>query len=495
MRDKSTPLAVRGRSRASTQPIATQASARAWWRDWLATVPLIALLPAILVTALLAFGAASPQLSVEGVAVRGSAVKVDGTGFTRNQQLQLVWDGSVAGMPGLRTDRRGAFSTRLTIPSSASLGNHVLSARASTGKSSIATVIVKVVSASATTPTPTPTPPAPASTPRPTPTPTPTPATPASTPRPTPTPTPISTPPTPAPTPRLAPNRLTCSGYPEPRIFVEAQTWWLATEGSTSGTSFGHVHEGACLPPEGVTVSGVVHIDIRVILHNATDQTGPVHFHSVAAVIKTDDQEITVAEDSSAEGSICAVPEMTCTFWLAVDVNTAVSHFDGRQEIRLRGDAGTSDGNQMKVSLNAHPNFSNAKALNPVDRMPYERGKGWYSTAGYCEASLLTPLPSGPVSGIWQPTIQMVDHGQSGPPVDLPATHHTATLDPDFHAMPMVPGTILNEGPGPLPPTTLTIDTAGLAPGVHKLHLRADCEGPGDSTNSGVLVVFFAVAG
>jgi hypothetical protein len=288
-----------------------------------------------------------------------------------------------------------------------------------------------------------------------------------------------------------APDPLSCTGYPERRVFVEAQSWWLSTPGQ-NGTAFGHVHEGACLPVEGVAVSGMLHLDVRVILHNAANQTGPVKFHSVAAVIKTDAKELTVAEDSSHEGSVCAVT--TCTFWLSLNLNTALSAYDGRQEIRLRGDAGTSDGNQLKISLNAHPNFANGKPLNPIDYKPYERGKGWYSTAGYCEASLLTPVPLS-VSGTWQPKIKMVNHGQSGPPADLPVTHHTATLDPDFHAVPVVPGTVLNDGPGQLLTTTLSIDTSTLTNGRHALHLRADCASPSGSTNSGVLVIFFTVAG
>jgi len=288
-----------------------------------------------------------------------------------------------------------------------------------------------------------------------------------------------------------APDPLTCTGYPEARVFVESQSWWLRTPGKT-GTSFGHVHQGACLPVEGVRVTGTLHLDVRVILHNGENQTGRVKFHSVAGVIKTDSQELTVAEDSSHEGFVCSVP--TCTFWLSLNLNTALSNYDGRQEIRLRGDAGTSDGNQIKVSVNAHPYFANAKPLNPIDYKPYSRGKGWYKTAGYCEASLLTPVPLS-VSGTWQPQIKMVNHGQSGPPADLPVTHHTARLDPDFHAVPPVEGTILNDGPGQLLPTTLAIDTRTLAKGRHALHLRADCDSPSGSTNSGVLVIFFTVAG
>ena len=36
-----------------------------------------------------------------------------------------------------------------------------------------------------------------------------------------------------------------CSVYSEPRIFLEAQSWWQQTPGAP-GTDFGHVHVGTC---------------------------------------------------------------------------------------------------------------------------------------------------------------------------------------------------------------------------------------------------------
>jgi hypothetical protein len=70
-------------------------------------------------------------------------------------------------------------------------------------------------------------------------------------------------------------------------------------------------------------------------------------------------------------------------------------------------------------------------------------------------------------------------------------TRHNVLLDPDFHAEPPVPGTVIRQGPGPLPPTTLSISAP---PGLHRLHQRADCRDDQlDSTNSGVLVTPFVV--
>ena len=38
-----------------------------------------------------------------------------------------------------------------------------------------------------------------------------------------------------------------CSVYTQPRIFLEAQSWWLHIPGATR-TDFGHVHVGTCFP-------------------------------------------------------------------------------------------------------------------------------------------------------------------------------------------------------------------------------------------------------
>jgi hypothetical protein len=57
-----------------------------------------------------------------------------------------------------------------------------------------------------------------------------------------------------------------CSVYSQPRIFLEAQSWWLQTSGTT-GTDLGHVHVGTCFPYLQ-KVSDSVPFDIQVKLHN-----------------------------------------------------------------------------------------------------------------------------------------------------------------------------------------------------------------------------------
>lgn len=71
------------------------------------------------------------------------------------------------------------------------------------------------------------------------------------------------------------PNRMLtdpydCSGWPEPRLYMESQ-WWFTKAGFNVDTSAGHVHSGCCLP-YGQTWSGAVTIHVLVQLHNISDR-------------------------------------------------------------------------------------------------------------------------------------------------------------------------------------------------------------------------------
>jgi len=86
----------------------------------------------------------------------------------------------------------------------------------------------------------------------------------------------------------------------------------------------------------------------------------------------------------------------------------------------------------------------------------------------------------------------MVWHGE---PNDPPVSSREARLDPDFHANPPNPGTLLMSGVGDFD-GRLTVDTASLANGTHKLFLPSVCHdlaGRGSDTH-GALSVPFVVA-
>lgn len=294
--------------------------------------------------------------------------------------------------------------------------------------------------------------------------------------------------------------------YPETRQFVENQAWWMPGVGQpdNSSTHHGHTHMGACIPERETTSSGNLTINVRVMLH---DNPGKANY--VSMVFKGTDYETTVqkcylrasAADFTCPGPsptgkgdfTCAQPG-TCERWLTFSWPISAFGHSGLQEVRFRGFvpfSGTST--EMRTNLNFQTYIQNGKSTANVTRQPYLRGKGWYTHALYCESDFRTlPLPDGSVSGTWTPTVGQVTHSSDA---SLPVTHSFQSIDPDFHAIPPNPGTVLRDAAGPFGPTGVAIDTTTLTNGTHKLYLKADCRDDSLlSTNSGVLVVSFVVA-
>jgi hypothetical protein len=290
--------------------------------------------------------------------------------------------------------------------------------------------------------------------------------------------------------------------YPEPRQFVDAQSWWTTTPGQ-SGTDHGHIHVGACIP-ERETITGSFALNIRMVLHDPGEQkvysTGSNNPPYTSIVLK-DDRIETSSYKLYEAGWTCPTPG-TCVRWRSQQVDPAPFTTDGRKEIRFRFFSDVKDGTaeaRMTASLNWQFNLdrSNVSTVDNYDRMVYLRGKGWYSnpgsksSGGYCESDMVSvPLPDTPLAGTWSPTVKMVWHGGSSDP---PITSREARLDADFHAG--NPGTIIMSGNGEFN-GPLSINTATLANGTHRLVLRAICNdkfGRG-SDIQGLLVVPFQVA-
>jgi hypothetical protein len=96
------------------------------------------------------------------------------------------------------------------------------------------------------------------------------------------------------------------------------------------------------------------------------------------------------------------------------------------------------------------------------------------------------PIPDEPISGVWNVTVQQVDHG----PDDVDPSHHSVRLDANAHLG--IEGTVLSDRPGPLDETTFAIDTRDLSNGTHRLVQRVDCARD-NQVNSGVSVLQFTV--
>jgi hypothetical protein len=262
-------------------------------------------------------------------------------------------------------------------------------------------------------------------------------------------------------------------------LFVESQAWWTPAPGTTGGNDFGHVHVAACIPERDVLTANTT-IPVTVTLHH-----NPGKLADLSLVFKTANSEQTVYK--AAPGIRTCPVDQTCA--TTVDVPIDIMKFDraGLQEIRLRVYVDQPDGKRMHTSMNFQTYIENGKTRSNVSRQPYLRSKGWYTDYGYCEPDVLSvPLHDKPVSGLWNVKVQQVDHGST----DVDPTWHTVRIDANSHLG--LPGTILADGPGPLPATTFAIDTTKLSNGVHRLVQRVDCT-KGNQTNSGVSVIQFVV--
>lgn len=273
-----------------------------------------------------------------------------------------------------------------------------------------------------------------------------------------------------------AADPVSCAGYPEPRAYASAQSWW-----AFPGQAAAHAHIEACIPDRGSTVSGTVPFDLKLVLHN---QSTTAKWTYASVVTKGVGYETTVRKYTL--NWICL--QHNCERWIHVDLPVSLFREAGLQEIRFRGFVPQNDGkgNEMRVSMNFQVHVANGKTVRNVTRQPYYRAKGWYTKMGYCEASYrsdLVPIPTSPISGLWSPPVWMLDHGST----DADPTHHLVALDSAFHFDQL--GTVLVDGPGPFA-GAVDVDTGTLADGAHKFVMKTDCQ-TAKGTNSGIGYIVF----
>jgi hypothetical protein len=458
-------------------------------RDWIATFVMLIVLPLGLVAGN-RLVAASPSITVSGVAVAGGQITVSGSGFHPKSGVQLFWDEAPTGAPDLRADPHGSFNAAILIPADAALGAHPLSAVSLGPPDDIrVTISVDVQPAQdsgevgSTLPAePTSAPPSPAPPghsghsnigPSPTPAPSQGGVQDAS---PTPLPTALpTTAPTEAPMP-MAQTPISCEGYPERRIFLEGQSWWMQTPGE-SGTEFGHAHVGTCFP-YNVKVSGEVVFDVRIKM-----------FHNPGTLIRLQPHIETAAGQVVFSQPVLdwIPPDGTGELWQRVRIDTTQVQYDGLQELRLWTQIREPDGKEMHVSTGWQLDLANGgRPVLPyrIQGLAMTEGRGWYTGVEYTVARFSSVIPA-VVSGTWVFNVDLKP-GAGG----IPVTSHEVRVDSDAHAG--LPGMIVKQGTGQYV-GPVTIDTTRLSNGYHRLFLKADAAAPAGSTNSGVLVLYFNV--
>lgn len=229
---------------------------------------------------------------------------------------------------------------------------------------------------------------------------------------------------------------------------------------------FGHVHLGMCFPRVGTPITGTVHLDFKVQLHNNPGTLQFVRIHLLDGN-GVNHQVVKVAVNQTAAQHCPTTPDQ-CTWWIPVDLPTTVSGTDGYQNIRAAAIVMHPEhGGTKRFAGAAWPMLlANGKPVKNSISPTRIAGSSWYTGAKYEEAELDSPLPE-VISGTWTPTVR-IDKGAGG----INVNSSFASLDPAFHATPSYPGIVLLDRTGPYK-GTLSIDTTQLANGEHKLFLRA----------------------
>ena len=282
-----------------------------------------------------------------------------------------------------------------------------------------------------------------------------------------------------APVAAADPNPITCAGYAQNRVFLEAQGWWTKP-GLPVGMASEHVHVATCFPWKQ-TLGGLVRFDVRVMVHNlepgSTLKRTRIHTYngggSTLATIEWGNY-VCLADD--------------CTLWKTVYVDTKRSRYDGRQEFRFLTSVGRPDGREIHVSTRWQAYLSNGKTVrNYRSSDNYMGAAGWYTDRGYQTALMPSGIPLAPVAGVWTPSVKLA-HGSDA----FTSTRHFVAVDPNFH-MGMA-GTVVKEGAGEYS-GKVGVDTTRLSNGAHRLIIRVDQNGTQGTagTVSGAFAIPFTV--
>lgn len=293
-----------------------------------------------------------------------------------------------------------------------------------------------------------------------------------------------------------AADPFTCQGYPEPRVSVEVQDWI-----GVLGNRPAHAHLAACVPRASSPVSGVVHYDFVVQLHdNAGAVATSIKMHG-----RTDSGDSAYSGNRTGLGLGCATDQ--CLFVVPYDFDTTTIPYDGLQEVRPKMHVDRANGTVQLPVLRTVLNVRNGKTVNDFDKRR-DHGVGWRNGIGYSAAALDSGIPSAPVPSPWPIRASFFQFGNfEAPTISQNITGYFVSVDPAFHAVPENRGMVVAQGTTACAPgghdncsgpskAPFSVTTAGLAPGVHKLFCRTDSYDPatGD-THSGILVVPFTVGG
>lgn len=301
------------------------------------------------------------------------------------------------------------------------------------------------------------------------------------------------------------PNPVTCEGYPEPRIFLENQSWWEPQTGPAAhpGTGKqGHIHVGACFPVYQTLSGTSLHLDVVVKLHNMPGVPSWLRAQSYGDVGW--EKRIPIVDQNPAK----YIPRCTtanCEYTLPWDIDLSIVRYNGWHQfgmfLNVAEDGGANTQRQwtrwyVNFDIPGRPvgtpgpdgQFGTLASIYSQ----WTGGDTWYNgvDAKYAQASIRRDsLPWNETTGelqavpaIWTPTVRFEKAKQF------------VFIDPNLHAPggPDYGTVVLDRTVATGAIETLSIDTTGLSNGVHKL-LIGTGNVTASGTNSGVLVIPFLV--
>lgn len=286
-----------------------------------------------------------------------------------------------------------------------------------------------------------------------------------------------------------SPDPATCTGYPEPRVAKESQSWWSQGAGLANPQPNDdltgrdeHAHIKVCVPYDK-PVSGVVRFDLDMQIHEMPG--GVIH----RARIQDRGESTLINDDLVDETRPVCAPTGNCRYVHTVFLKTDALA-TGKHEFRFHNEIKRPDGARSLAT-----NGWNICIRSCVPEVlgggravfaPEEEGRGrWFEAPpsttdyGYNNARLRTALPyangaSTPLLGQWCPTIRTMT-GSGGRPI----VRSFVSVDPRFHDYSVPghpngwPGMVVVDEPNSIN-RPVCIDTTRLTDGMHKLYIRGD---------------------
>lgn len=255
---------------------------------------------------------------------------------------------------------------------------------------------------------------------------------------------------------------------------IEAQAWWREAGLSIPNNVGEHIHASVCWPTYGTIVTGTLHIDLRILVHNGDEATHhflermrvnwrPYNSESGGGLLLDNTGDWDIPLDASGNGSRI----------FPIDLNLS-SLGTATRRIRINPMAG-NDPDKM------FPGWEGWLCVRACNTSTTKTtGKGWYSGHGYQNASFNSLIPTSPKSGNYTFNVNMNPGGDG-----LATVQHGIYIDPDFHNGST--GITVRQANGTFS-GNVTIDTRTLSDGPHKLVLMAR-----DSDLAGIQVIPFTV--